>query len=118
MASVRYCATVEILTCSLIINCLYLDSGHKLVSLEKFGEKYFRKKTEIVQNNRQEKERQMRSPGDEHKFFCKAVQNGGTFHTFREEEITELLPKNIARAANPNGQVDSFHLKNICWTKH
>lgn len=86
MASVRYCATVEILTCSLIINCLYLDSGHKLVSLEKFGEKYFRKKTEIVQNNRQEKERQMRSPGDEHKFFCKAVQNGGTFTRFAKKK--------------------------------
>ena len=34
-----YCATVEILTFSLIIDCLYLDFAPKLVSLEKFGEK-------------------------------------------------------------------------------
>ena len=49
--------------------------------------------------------------------MVKAVQNGGTFHTFREEEIGELLPKNIARAANPDRRVDNFHLKNLCGTK-
>ena len=28
-----------------------------------------------------------------------AEESGGTFHTFREEEIAELLPKKVARIA-------------------
>ena len=42
---------------------------------------------------------QPRSPGSEVALLCfgRAVENGGTFHTFCEEELHELVPKNIAR---------------------
>ena len=38
-------------------------------------------------------------------FFCRAVQNGGTFHIFREEDIAEPVSNNTARI-----QLDGWHL--------
>ena len=38
----------------------------------------------------------------------RAVENGGTIHTFREEKIAKLLPKSIARTARI--QFEKWHL--------
>ena len=48
-------------------------------------------------HNRQKKGRALRRPGKKLPFFDNAVESGGEHLTFCEEEITELLPKNIAR---------------------
>ena len=41
--------------------------------------------------------------------FVKAGKNGGKFHTVYEEEMAELLPKNIARTAKIH--VDGWQLR-------
>ena len=60
------------------------------------------KVTSIVHSNRQNRNGNREALGRVWVVFVeliynKTVWNEGTFHTFREEEIAELLPKNIAR---------------------
>ena len=51
--------------------------------------------------------------------FGREVQNGGTFHTFCEKEISQLLLKNC-RTATSRIQLEGWHchLEDICRTKH
>ena len=55
-----------------------------------------------------------RRPGDEVELIWQCIQNGGTFHSFHEEEKGELLAKNIA-AEQPNNSTDDIcYFENIC----
>ena len=58
------------------------------------------KMTLIVQHKCLKDGRQPRSPGEE-----RALQNGVTFLTFVEDEIADLLPKNIVRTARTTRQM-------------
>ena len=49
-------------------------------------------------------------PGDEVELFWYRIQNGGTFHSFPEEEVGELLAKNIHVARTARRQLDGKHL--------
>ena len=49
--------------------------------------------TSVVQINRQKINGNREALGMRLCSFGRAVENGGTFHTFLEEEIAELLPK-------------------------
>ena len=53
-------------------------------------------------------------PGDEVEMFWQCVHNGGTFHSFHEEEKGELSAKNIAGEQQNNSTDDICYLENIC----
>jgi len=55
-----------------------------------------RKMTSVLPNKRQKNKRQPKSPGNEVALIGRALKNKGKFHTFCEEEIAKLLPKNMA----------------------
>ena len=42
----------------------------------------------------------------------------GSFDSSHEEEIAQLLPKNIAKQQKYNSTNDNRYLKNICLTNH
>ena len=52
-----------------------------------------RKTTTTARGNRQKKGRQPKNTGTRLRCFGGVVENGETFHKFREEEIAELLVK-------------------------
>ena len=45
--------------------------------------------------------------------FGRAVENGGTFHTFCEQQLTELLPKNSKNSEKATSQMLSA-IEEIC----
>ena len=64
--------------------------------------------TSIVQHNCQIIEQLTEKTWVEVELFWQWVQNGGTFYSFHEEEIGELLAKNIAKTERR--QLDGRHL--------
>ena len=66
--------------------------------LTKFGVCDIRKMTSIVQGNHWKRDRNRGAPGTRLRCLGRVVKNGGiTFPVFRKEEVSELLPKNMAR---------------------
>ena len=78
---------------------------HNQLALTRFGRslrypEQWRQQYKVIPRKRPATE----SPGKSLRCFCRAWQNGETFHIFREEEIAEPLSKNTARI-----QLDGWH---------
>lgn len=67
----------------------------------------------------QKKGQQLRSSGcvSSAQLFGRARKNGKKFHAFWEEEIAELVPKNIEKHSK-NSKNTPWWMTTICWSKH